>query len=206
MPAAVSGLRTLMMIVGGIQAVLGLALVTNSAAIATSTWDGPDAPTPGETYSGTVVFVGILIMAGAAWGIITALKFPTRLPAVRNSAIAYGRVVLAFTVVLLMFLPFILSLIWLPRRSCSPSGRTGRNAGHGSASRGSAGQGPADRGPASRGPEGRGPASQEGPAVRGSGLATAAGTEAGSRSPDYRAGFGGAGDAPAMQSGFVSFP
>ncbi|WP_406450488.1 hypothetical protein OG782_13055 [Streptomyces sp. NBC_00876] len=166
MPAAVSGLRTLMMIVGGIQAVLGLALVTNSAAIATSTWDGPDAPTPGETYSGTVVFVGILIMAGAAWGIITALKFPTRLPAVRNSAIAYGRVVLAFTVVLLMFLPFILSLIWLPPaillavRPNRPECRAwfGEPGIGGPGTGGSGTREPGTRGPGTREPRGtRGP-------------------------------------------------
>ncbi|MFI6948399.1 hypothetical protein [Streptomyces sp. NPDC050422] len=101
MPAPVSSLRTLMMVVGGLQAVMGLALVTNSTDIATS-------------HSGVVVFVGLLIMAMGTWGILTARKFPTRHPSVRNSAIAYGRVALAFTVVLLMFLPvLILTLVWL---------------------------------------------------------------------------------------------
>lgn len=101
MPAPVSSLRVLMAVVGGLQAVMGLALVTNSTAIAT-------------THSGVVVFVGLLIMAMGTWGILTARKFTTRHPSVRNSAIACGRVALAFTVVLLMFLPvLILTLAWL---------------------------------------------------------------------------------------------
>lgn len=121
MPAPVSSLRVLMMVVGGLQAVLGLALVTNSTAIAASIWGEDDASTyarqaTGEANSGAVVFVGLLIMAMAAWGILTALKFPTRHPNVRNSAIAYGWVALAFTVVVMMFvtvLILILTLVWL---------------------------------------------------------------------------------------------
>lgn len=119
MPAPVSSLRVLMMVVGGLQAILGLALVTNSVAIATSLWGEDDASAyarraTGEDHAGTVVFVGILILAIAAWGILTALKFPTRHPNVRNSAIAYGWTALAFTVALWAFLSvLILILIWL---------------------------------------------------------------------------------------------
>ncbi|MEU9200622.1 hypothetical protein [Streptomyces sp. NPDC048332] len=119
MPAPVSSLRVLMMVVGGLQAILGLALVTNSVSIATSIWGEADASTPccrtpGEAHAGTVVFVGILILAIAAWGILTALKFPTRHPNVRNSAIAYGWVALAFTVCVWAFAAIpILALIWL---------------------------------------------------------------------------------------------
>lgn len=101
MPAPVSSLRVLLTVVGGLQAVMGLALVTNSTDIVAS-------------HSGVLVFVGLLIMAMGAWGILTARKFPTRHPSVRNSAIAYGRAALAFTVVMLMFVPvLILTVIWL---------------------------------------------------------------------------------------------
>ncbi|MEW2179058.1 hypothetical protein AB0890_22340 [Streptomyces sp. NPDC005406] len=119
MPAPVSSLRALMMVIGGLQAILGLALVTNSVAIAKSLWGEEDASfyagrSTGEEHSGTVVFVGILILAVAAWGILTALKFPTRHPNVRNSAIAYGWVALAFTAFLWAFAPIlILVLVWL---------------------------------------------------------------------------------------------
>ncbi|MGW0937422.1 hypothetical protein [Streptomyces sp. NPDC002666] len=119
MPAPVSSLRVLMMVIGGLQAVLGLALVTNSVSIATSIWGEADASTPccrtpGEAHAGTVVFVGILILAVAAWGVLTALKFPTRHPNVRNSAIAYGWMTLAFTAFLWAFMTvLILVLIWL---------------------------------------------------------------------------------------------
>ncbi|MGW6207567.1 hypothetical protein ACWF9B_28520 [Streptomyces sp. NPDC055089] len=119
MPAPVSSLRVLMMVVGGLQAILGLALVTNSVSIATSLWGEDDASAyarraTGEDHAGLVVFVGILILAVAAWGILTALKFPTRHPHVRNSAIAYGWMTLAFTVFLWAFMTvLILVLIWL---------------------------------------------------------------------------------------------
>ncbi|MFG3140656.1 hypothetical protein ACGFZA_31180 [Streptomyces sp. NPDC048211] len=119
MPAPVSSLRVLMTVVGGLQAVLGLALVTNSVSIAKSLWGEDDATfyadrATGEEHSGTVVFVGVLILAVAAWGILTALKFPTRHPNVRNSAIAYGWTNLGFTLFLWAFLPILLlALIWL---------------------------------------------------------------------------------------------
>ncbi|MEU3228020.1 hypothetical protein ABZ695_33305 [Streptomyces sp. NPDC006976] len=119
MPAVVSGLRVLMMVIGGIQAVIGLALVTNSVSIATSVWGETDASvccrsSPGEEHAGTVVFVGLLIMAVAAWGIVTALKFPTRHPDLRNSAMAYGWVAILFTVLLWAFLAVpVLVAVWL---------------------------------------------------------------------------------------------
>lgn len=119
MPAPVSSLRVLMTVIGGLQAILGLALVTNSVSIATSLWGEDDASTyarraTGEDHAGMVVFVGVLILAVAAWGILTALKFPTRHPNVRNSAIAYGWMTLAFTVFLWAFMTvLILVLIWL---------------------------------------------------------------------------------------------
>ncbi|TXS06913.1 hypothetical protein EAO73_03545 [Streptomyces sp. col6] len=119
MPAPVSSLRVLMMVVGGIQAVLGLALVTNSVAIAQAVWGEDDTSSTyyspeGEAHSGTVVFIGILVLAIAAWGILTALKFPTRLPAVRNSAIAYGWTALAFDIAVWAVAPIlVLNLLGL---------------------------------------------------------------------------------------------
>ncbi|TXS43878.1 hypothetical protein [Streptomyces sp. OR43] len=119
MPAPVSSLRVLMMVIGGLQAILGLALVTNSVSIATSLWGEDDTSAytrraAGEDHAGMVVFVGILILAVTAWGILTALKFPTRHPNVRNSAIGYGWMTLAFTVFLWAFTTvLILVLIWL---------------------------------------------------------------------------------------------
>lgn len=70
----------LMMVLGGMQAVLGLALVSNSVEIATSIW-GEGEPNPwgrtaGEAHSGQVVFAGILVLAIAAWGITTAVGVP----------------------------------------------------------------------------------------------------------------------------------
>ncbi|WP_327710998.1 hypothetical protein OG912_22620 [Streptomyces sp. NBC_00464] len=112
MPAPVSSLRVMMMILGGLQAVLGLALVTNSVAVATEIWGEADASTPccrtpGEAHSGTVVFVGVLIMAVAAWGILTALKFPTRQPGLRNSAMVYSWTGLPFALAAFQVAPIL---------------------------------------------------------------------------------------------------
>ncbi|MDV9200241.1 hypothetical protein [Streptomyces sp. Wh19] len=116
MPDPVRKLRVLMMVLGGMQAVLGLALVSNSVEIATSIW-GEGEPNPwgrtaGEAHSGEVVFAGILVLAIAAWGITTAVKFPTRNPALRTSAFAYGWTALPFTVVFFQVMP-LLGIAWL---------------------------------------------------------------------------------------------
>ncbi|NEA59596.1 hypothetical protein G3I60_36925 [Streptomyces sp. SID13666] len=107
----------LMMILGGIQAVLGLALLTNSVAIATAIWGEADASTPccttpGEAHSGIVVFAGVLILAVAAWGVTTALKFPTRHPNLRVSAVAFVWTALPFTLAFFRVMP-LLGLLWL---------------------------------------------------------------------------------------------
>ncbi|MFD9367110.1 hypothetical protein ACFWA6_05285 [Streptomyces sp. NPDC060020] len=107
----------LMMILGGMQAVLGLALVTNSVAIATAIWGEADASTtccttPGEAHSGIVVFAGLLVLAVAAWGVTTALKFPTRHPNLRVSAFVYGWTALPFTFAFFQVAP-ILGVMWL---------------------------------------------------------------------------------------------
>lgn len=117
MPEPVRKLRALMMILGGMQALLGLALVTNSVAVATSLWGEADASTPccqtpGEAHAGQVVFAGILVLAVAAWGIVTAVKFPTRHPGLRVSAFAYGWTALPFTLAFFRVAP-ILGVLWL---------------------------------------------------------------------------------------------
>ncbi|MCX5192434.1 hypothetical protein OOK31_00780 [Streptomyces sp. NBC_00249] len=117
MPQAVKSLRVLMMVLGGVQALLGLALLTNSVRIATAIWGGGDASTPccttpGEANSGIVVLAGLLVLAVAAWGIVTALKFPTRQANLRVSAFAYGWTALPFTVAFYAVVP-VLGLFWL---------------------------------------------------------------------------------------------
>lgn len=117
MPQPVKSLRVLMMILGGMQAVLGLFLLTNSVAIAEVIWVGGDASTPccttpGEAHSGIVVFAGVLVLAIAAWGVTTALKFPTRHPGLRVSAFVYGWTALPFTLAFYEAVP-ILGVIWL---------------------------------------------------------------------------------------------
>ncbi|WP_159026423.1 hypothetical protein [Streptomyces vietnamensis] len=110
-------LRVLMMILGGMQAVLGLFLLTNSVAIAEVIWverdsSAPCCTTPGEAHSGIVVFAGVLVLAIAAWGVATALKFPTRHPGLRVSAFVYGWTALPFTLAFYEVVP-ILGVIWL---------------------------------------------------------------------------------------------
>ncbi|WP_158822056.1 hypothetical protein [Streptomyces sp. NRRL F-5727] len=92
MPPPVRGLRTLLMVLAGLQALLAVWVLTHSAEIAARMWED-DAP---ELHSGTVEFYGVLFMAVAGWGVATAVRFPTRLPGVRISALAYGWVSLPF--------------------------------------------------------------------------------------------------------------
>ncbi|WP_327733128.1 hypothetical protein OG749_03920 [Streptomyces nojiriensis] len=117
MPDAVKNLRVLMMVLGGMQAVLGIALVTNSVAVATSIWGDGDASTPccttpGEDHAGTVVFVGLLVLGVSAWGVTTALKFATRQRNLRVSAIAFGWTALPFSWAFFQVIP-LLGFAWL---------------------------------------------------------------------------------------------
>ncbi|QTI42737.1 hypothetical protein JYK04_00496 [Streptomyces nojiriensis] len=117
MPDAVRNLRVLMMVLGGMQALLGVALVTNSVAVATSIWGDGDASTPccttpGGDHAGMVVFVGLLVLGVSAWGVTTALKFPTRQRILRVSALAYGWTALPFSWAFFQVIP-LLGFAWL---------------------------------------------------------------------------------------------
>ncbi|MFD8010237.1 hypothetical protein [Streptomyces sp. NPDC058955] len=92
MPPPVRSLRTLLMVLAGVQALLAAWVLTHSVEIAARLWED-DAP---ELHAGTVEFGGVLVLAVAAWGVVTALRFPTRLPGVRVSAVAYGWASLPF--------------------------------------------------------------------------------------------------------------
>lgn len=119
MPDVVKQLRVMMTVLGGLQALLGVWLLTNSVAVANAIWreDEGDASTaccttPGDANSGIVVFAGVLFLAVAAWGIGTALKFPTRHPALRVPAAVYGWTALPFAWVFYTVMP-VLGVIWL---------------------------------------------------------------------------------------------
>ncbi|MFI9329365.1 hypothetical protein ACIGZJ_17695 [Kitasatospora sp. NPDC052868] len=126
MPQLVRRLRVLMTVLGAAQAVSGLFLVTNSLSVAIAVWgnDGVSqhcCRTQGEAHAGLVTFAGVLLLAVAAWGIVTALQFPTRRPNVRSSARAYGWTALALALPLLPVLRFfgllllvvaVVALVW----------------------------------------------------------------------------------------------
>ncbi|MER7342965.1 hypothetical protein ABT403_34710 [Streptomyces sp. NPDC000075] len=116
----------LMTVLGAAQAVSGLFLVTNSLSVAISVWGDAGVSqrccrTQGEAHAGLVTFAGVLLLAVAAWGIFTALQFPTRKPGLRTSARAYGWTALGLALPLLLLLRFfglvllvaaIVALIW----------------------------------------------------------------------------------------------
>ncbi len=106
MPQPVRNHRTLLMVMAGVQALLALWVLTHSVEIAARLWED-GVP---ELHSGTVEFFGVLVLALASWGVATALRFPTRLPGVRISAIAYGWVSLPFAYLFLGTM--ILTLVW----------------------------------------------------------------------------------------------
>lgn len=112
MPPLVQRLRVLMTVLGVAQAVCGLYLVTNSLSVAISVWGDEGVSqrccrTQGEAHAGLVTFAGVLLLAAAAWGIVTALQFPTRKPGLRISARAYCWTVLGLALPLFALLPFL---------------------------------------------------------------------------------------------------
>ncbi|MFE6223645.1 hypothetical protein [Streptomyces sp. NPDC057854] len=107
MPEPVRRLRTLLMVLAGTQALLGLWVLTHSTGVAARLW-ADDAP---ELHTGTVEFLGILVLGVAGWGAATALRFPARLPGVRVSAVAYGWVSLPFAYLFYGTMP-VLGIAW----------------------------------------------------------------------------------------------
>ncbi|MCM2389611.1 hypothetical protein NBG84_15140 [Streptomyces sp. CWNU-1] len=127
LPHAVRFLRGLMLAIGGIQGIIGLAMVTNSVDIATAIWgERPDRLfEKSHENSGLVVFFGVLMLVMAAWAIATSLRFGDRHPGLLASTRAYGWALLAVVLFLGLFisalgLVFLIPAILLVVRSRKP--------------------------------------------------------------------------------------
>ncbi|MFI6960302.1 hypothetical protein [Streptomyces sp. NPDC050255] len=105
-PRPVSRLRTMLIILGCLQALPGLSLIINSDDFATSIWDEP-----GEAQPGAVVLVGVLVLAVAAWGITTAFRFPTQQPSVLTSARAYSWTGVPYALLMLLLSPILGAIV-----------------------------------------------------------------------------------------------
>ncbi len=133
MPRPVRRLRMLLMLLGGVQAVVGVWLVTDSMAVAAAVWGEEDASAPCcrpevEERAGQVVCGGLVVLAVAAWGVVTALKFPLRLRRLRVAACAYGWVAVPFALVVYRVepllglawpVPAVLAVVWARRPECA---------------------------------------------------------------------------------------
>ncbi|WP_326661849.1 hypothetical protein [Streptomyces sp. NBC_00385] len=92
----------MLIILGCLQALPGLSLIIRRDDFATSIWDEPD-----DAHSGTVVLVGVLVLAVAAWGITTAFRFATRRPGVLTSAKAYSWTGVPYALLMLLLSPVL---------------------------------------------------------------------------------------------------
>lgn len=111
MPGTVKAARVMLFVLGGLQALAGLLMVVASAWFADQMEDlisddpsftAEDADTVASVGAGIMIFLGVLVLAFAAWAIATAAKFGTGRGGARVSAIIYSSVVTLFSVINLL--------------------------------------------------------------------------------------------------------
>ncbi|MEU2990548.1 proline-rich domain-containing protein [Streptomyces griseoincarnatus] len=111
MPGTVKAARVMLFVLGGLQALAGLLMVVASAWFADQMEDlisddpsftAEDADTVASVGAGIMIFLGVLVLAFAAWAIFTAAKFGTGRGGARVSAIIYSSVVTLVSVINLL--------------------------------------------------------------------------------------------------------
>lgn len=111
MPGGVKAARVFLYILGGFQALGGLAMVVASswfsdrikdAMSSDSTVSSADADKAASIGVGVLIVLGIVVLAFAFWAIFTAAKFNTGGSGVRVSAIVYGSLVTLFSLINLL--------------------------------------------------------------------------------------------------------
>ncbi|MGW0709307.1 hypothetical protein ACWD4G_25690 [Streptomyces sp. NPDC002643] len=116
MPGGVKAARIMLYVLGGFQAIGGVALVVASAwfadylsdaASTDSTISSEDADTIGNFGAGMFIVFGVLTLGFAAWAILSAAKFSTGGGGIRISAIVYASFVTLFSVISLLTANFL---------------------------------------------------------------------------------------------------
>ncbi|QOV36123.1 hypothetical protein IM697_39940 [Streptomyces ferrugineus] len=111
MPGGVKAARVMLFILGGFQALGGVLMMVASAwfadliseaAESDSSVSSQDADTIADVGAGVMIVLGVIVLAFAAWAILTGMKFASGRGGVRVSAIIYGSVVTLFSVINLL--------------------------------------------------------------------------------------------------------
>ncbi|WP_327168656.1 hypothetical protein [Streptomyces subrutilus] len=111
MPGGVKGARIMLFVLGGLQAVGALFAIVASAWVADMI-SGADTSNSGLSSSDTdkaasfgaafMIGFGVVILAFALWGILTAVKIPKGRNGIRISAIVYASIVTLFSLLSLL--------------------------------------------------------------------------------------------------------
>ncbi|GGS24491.1 hypothetical protein AB0E75_03390 [Streptomyces griseoviridis] len=111
MPGTVKAARIMLFVLGGFQVLGGILMMVASAWFADQFEDAvssdpafsaEDADTAASVGAGVMIVLGVIVLAFAAWAILTGVKFATGRGGVRVSAIVYASVVLLFSLVSLV--------------------------------------------------------------------------------------------------------
>ncbi|CAL9456252.1 hypothetical protein C1708_12825 [Streptomyces sp. DH-12] len=111
MPGSVKAARVMLFVLGGLQALGGLLMVVVSGWFAEQLEDiladdpsftAEDVDNVSSVGAGVMIVFGVIVLAFAAWAILTAAKFGTGRGGTRVSAIIYASVVTLFSVISLL--------------------------------------------------------------------------------------------------------
>ncbi|MDN3271001.1 proline-rich domain-containing protein [Streptomyces sp. MA15] len=111
MPGSVKAARVMLFVLGGLQALGGLLMVVASGWFAEQLEDiladdpsftAEDVDNVSSVGAGVMIVFGVIVLAFAAWAILTAAKFGTGRGGTRVSAIIYASVVTLFSVISLL--------------------------------------------------------------------------------------------------------
>ncbi|NEB76560.1 hypothetical protein G3I40_15185 [Streptomyces sp. SID14478] len=110
MPGGVKAARIMLYVLGGFQAVFGLIMIVASAKVADYIEDNltdsgasaQDVNNVSDFSTGLLIGLGVVTLAFAAWGILTAVKFSSGRGGIRVSAIVYASAVIAISLLNLL--------------------------------------------------------------------------------------------------------
>jgi hypothetical protein len=111
MPGSVKAARVMLFVLGGFQAIGGVLMMVASSWFAEEfekamqsdgSVSSQDADTVANIGAGVMIVLGVIVLAFAAWAILTGLKFASGRGGVRVSAIIYASLVTLLSVINLL--------------------------------------------------------------------------------------------------------
>ncbi|MER5776545.1 hypothetical protein ABT144_20035 [Streptomyces sp. NPDC002039] len=123
MPGGVKGARIMLFILGGCQVIGGIIamvasawvakMITGSVDSSNSSVSSADVDKAAGLGAGIMIFIGLIILGFAVWGILTGVKLGKGRGGIRVSGIVYASAVVLFSLITLLLgnLPGLLSLV-----------------------------------------------------------------------------------------------